>query len=84
MASQTDNRKEFHFSVDDKPFNWPTAQITGNDIRQTANIDPNFQLYLEEPGPDNPDKLISNDQVVDLSTSGSKKFYTVPPATMGF
>jgi len=83
MSDQDAGRKTFKFFVDDKRFEWDKPKITGAQIRELAHIDPNFQLFLEEPGPEKPDRLISNDQEVNLEEPGVEKFYTVPPATFG-
>jgi len=83
MAEHGDEKKKFKIFVDDTQYPWDSPKITGGQIRQLANIDPNFQLFLEEPGPEKPDRLITNDQEVDLTEPGVEKFYTVPPATFG-
>ncbi len=78
-----DGKKKYKFFVDDKEFEVDSKTISGAAIKSLAHVDPAFQLFLEEKGPDKPDRLIKNDDSIDLGQPGVEKFYTVPAATFG-
>jgi hypothetical protein len=75
--------KKFKFKVNDKNFEVDTASITGQQIRQQAQVPPAYQLFLEVPGEKKEDRLIGPGDQVSLGEPGIEKFYTVPPATFG-
>jgi hypothetical protein len=79
----TTHPKEYHFLVDGKRYEWPHQYITGAQLRAVAHIEPNIGIFLEEPGPDKPDRPISDTSSINLAEPGIERFYTVPPATMG-
>ena len=83
MTDERAGRKKYKFFVDDQKYEVDKRTLSGAEIREIAKIDPNYQLFLEEPGPDKPDRLIANDYSVDLEEPGIEKFYTIPPATFG-
>ena len=77
-------KKSYHFFVDGNKFEWPNQNITGAQLRALVRIEPNVGIFLEEHGQDRPDKPINDTSSIDLDEKGGvKKFYTVPPATMG-
>ena len=73
---------KYKFKVDDKEFEVSRPTITGAEIRQIAAVPPAYQLFLEVHG-NTEDRLIGNNDVVDLAAPGVEKLYTVPPATFG-
>ena len=78
----TTHEKQYKFKVNDQEFESDRSNITGNEIRQIAQIPPAYQLFLEVHG-QKEDRIIGNEEVVDLATPGIEKLYTVPPATFG-
>jgi hypothetical protein len=80
---ETGGRKEYKFFVNDVKYEVEKRTLSGAEIRVIANVDPNYQIFLEEPGPQKADRLIANDSSIDLEEPGIEKFYTVPPATFG-
>jgi hypothetical protein len=83
MSDEHAGRKKYKFFVDGKQYETEKKTLSGAEIRAIATVDPNYQLFLEEPGPEKPDKPIANDYSVDLGEPGVEKFYTIPPATFG-
>ncbi len=81
MTTQT---SVFKFRVNDREFESDRPNITGDEIRQIAQVPPAYQLFQEVHGHKAEDKIIGNDDVVDLSAPGIEKLYTVPPATFGY
>jgi len=78
-----DNSNKFKFKVDDVQYESPTAQLTGAQIKQLAQIGGGYQLFLEEPGKKKQDRLINDGDSVDFSQPGIEKLYSVPSATFG-
>lgn len=83
MSNPEHEKKKYKFFVDEKQYEIDERFISGQQIRDKAQIDPSFQLFLEEPGEDKPDRLITAEASIDLAEPGVEKFYTVPPATFG-
>ena len=79
----TKEDKKFVFFVNDKRFDTEKQSLTGAQIKTIAEVDLASQLFLEEKGHDKPDRLIANDQAVDLGLPGVERFYTVAAATFG-
>lgn len=73
--------KTYHFFVDGKKYETDQSSLSGADIKRIAEVNPTYQLFLEEEG-DEPDKPIADSTAVDLS-KGTKHFFAVPPATFG-
>jgi len=82
MMSKADGNK-FKFFVNDTKFEVDQRSMTGAQIKAVAGVDLSFELFLEEPGADRPDRKINDSDSVDLSAPGVEKFYTVPVATFG-
>jgi hypothetical protein len=78
-----DRPKQFKFKVNDQSFESEQSVLTGAQIKAQAQMEPSFQLFLEEPGDDKPDRQIGDTETVDLSEPGIEKFYGIPPATFG-
>jgi hypothetical protein len=83
MSKEHAGRKNYKFFVDGKQYEVEKKTVSGAEIRGIADIDPNYQLFLEDPGPEKPDRQIASDYSVDLDEPGVAKFYTIPPATFG-
>ena len=89
MNAQTDNhgaqsdKKHYPYFVDGKEFNTTDSALTGAQIKsRIPDFDPAYQLVLEGRG-GQPDKVISENDSVDLNVHPPCHFYTVPPATFG-
>jgi hypothetical protein len=76
--------KTYKFKVDDVQFETETAVLTGEQIKQKAQIGGGFQLFLEVPGKKKEDRLVNDTDTVDFSEPGIEKLYSVPAATFGF
>ncbi len=76
-------KHKFKFFVDAKPYETDQVSLTGAQIKATASVQANYQLFLEEVG-DRPDQAISDGETVNLEHEPRPKhFYAVPPATFG-
>jgi hypothetical protein len=73
--------KLHHFFVDAKRYETAQAALTGAQIKATASVPTNYQLFLEEEG-DRPDRPISDGEAVNLADK-VRHFFAVPPATFG-
>jgi hypothetical protein len=69
------------FFVDAREFETAETALTGQQIKAKANVQPTYQLFLEEEG-DRPDRAISDGESVGLEGK-PKHFFAVPPATFG-
>ena len=78
----TTQAKKFKFKVNDQEFESDSATITGREIRQLAQIPSGYQLFQELKG-QREDRMIGDDDTVNLAEPGIEKLYTVPPATFG-
>lgn len=75
MQTQEQGKNGFHIIVDRKPNDWPTATITGLELKNLAGVDPNkYAVYEQVPG--GHDLEIQNTQSVDLSKPGTERFFT--------
>lgn len=79
--SDAHEHKQIEFFVDAKPYTTERKTMTGAEIKAQANVQADYQLFLEEEG-DHPDKPISDEEAVTLSGK-VKHFFAVPPATFG-
>jgi len=68
--------EQLQFMVNDKIFSWPEQFITGKQIREIAGIDSDDKIYLDNVKP-YIDKLIKDDDEVDLARPSIEHFYTV-------
>ena len=75
------DKPPYKFFVDARPYESQEAHLSGLAIKQKADINPQYQLYLEEEG-DKPDKAISDGETVELKGK-DRHFFAVPPATFG-
>ncbi|MFK7060262.1 multiubiquitin domain-containing protein [Flavobacterium oreochromis] len=69
--------KKLVFTVNGKSFQWPDQFITGMQIREVAGIDSDDEIYLNNKKP-YIDRLINNEDEVDLARPTVEHFYTVP------
>jgi hypothetical protein len=63
-----------------KKFVAPKLVMTGAEIKQLGGIPPEYQLFLEVPGP-KPDKGIRDDEKVELKSG--MHFFGVVPGNLG-
>jgi Multiubiquitin len=79
--SEAHDHKKFEFFVDAKRYQADQESLTGAQIKATASVQADYQLFLEEEG-DKPDRPISDNDAIPLSGK-VKHFFAVPPATFG-
>jgi len=72
---------KYIYFIDGKEIVTEHSSLTGQEIKESARIPGEYQLFLEKEG-DEPDEAISDGQTVTLSKP-DKHFYSVPPATFG-
>ena len=68
-------QKILHLMINGVNYKREHPLITGSEIKNLGRIDPSAELYLQSKG-QNPDQLIQDNQVVDLSNPGIEKFYS--------
>ncbi len=71
--------RDFKFTIDNQQKLWGKPIITGKVLRNLANIQPGYALYLEVRG--GQDREITATDIVDLSKQGIERFITVITAT---
>ena len=82
--------KSYQFFIDGKSYESAQRYITGAQVRQMANIEPEYRIFLERHREDNerrshpPDREIAEMYSVDLGKPGEEKFYTLHRPTMDF
>ena len=75
-------KPNYHYFLDGKKVENPTATLTGAEIRAKLPPDQkNYAIYLETQG-DEPDKLVTDGESFPLENH-VPHFFTVPPATFG-
>lgn len=77
-----EKNKKYHYFVDGEKYESEQSSVTGAYI---ISLLPNFEQgysLFEEKGGNDPDELITDTTTVCLDR-GTKRFYTVPPATFG-
>lgn len=72
------NNKVYLLKIDGNSFEWHQSEITGAEIRQLGNIHEDYEILLKIQGHQD-DRLIGNDDSVDLSLPGIEKFYSKEP-----
>ena len=76
-------KKEYHYFVDGKKYTTKDSALTGAQIKaHIPDFNPAYQLVLESRG-GQPDRVIGDNDSVDLNVHPPCQFYTVPPATFG-
>lgn len=61
-------------TVDGKRFDWPVQRISGGILRSLGRVSPDKLIYIERR--DHADRLISDEEVVDLDRAGVEAFYS--------
>ncbi len=69
--------EKLKFTVNEKSFEWADQFITGKQIREIAGIDSDDEIYLDNKKP-YIDKLIKDEDEVDLARPTIEHFYTIP------
>jgi len=72
---------KIEFFVDGTKYETDKKHMSGLEIKTTAGVEGNYQLFLEEEG-DKADRPISDADTVTLE-GHIKHFFAVPPATFG-
>ena len=81
MNSKNNKRKNgFKILVDHKPFYWLEQFISGIQIKELAEADMSFGVWLKVNGPGE-DIPIGDDEQFDLSQPGREHFFTGPTQT---
>jgi len=68
--------KNLQFRVNGMLYDWPDQFITGKQIRKTAGIDFDDEIYLDNVKP-YVDRLIKDEDEVDLARPTIENFYTI-------
>jgi hypothetical protein len=74
------DKTKFSIHIDGQEYHVDQESMTGSDLKQVANKDPQFQIFLEGHGND-PDQQIGDAEALQIKSG--MHFYTVPPATFG-
>jgi len=64
--------------INETPYEVDDKSMSGAELKVLASVPPEYKLFLEKPGDDQP---IGDDQSVKLHKD--MKFYSLPPATFG-
>lgn len=71
------NNKEYRIMVDGKNYKWDKQEINGAEIRMIGLIPKDNQIFLKIHNQD--DRLIGDDDKVDLAKPGVEQFYSKIP-----
>ncbi|WP_061959685.1 multiubiquitin domain-containing protein [Cupriavidus pauculus] len=63
----------YRMTIDGQRVDWPARKISGAIIRQLGRVPDSKAIYYEQQ--DQPDQLIQNDTILDLSATGVEAFY---------
>lgn len=66
--------------IDNRPFEHENKLITAREIKEKAEIDSSYGVWLKVNGPE-PDREIIGDESIDLSQPGREHFFTGPKTT---
>ena len=84
LETPTDDGKviplHINIFINGKKFVAPKPIMTGAELKHLGQIPPEYQLFLEVPGPD-PDKGIRDDEQVSLKSG--MRFFGVVPGNLG-
>lgn len=82
--SEEQHSEKYFFFADNVKYDSDLPTLTGAQIKaKIANWDPTYSLLLEGHGKD-PDRLISDSEIVSLEKeNGPLRFTRVPPANFG-
>jgi hypothetical protein len=67
--------RTFKFTIDNRQLDWGKPVISGKIVRQLADVQPGYAVYLEVRG--GQDREISDTDLIDLSKPGIERFITV-------
>jgi len=82
-ANIGERHPEYTYFVDGKLYRSESSALTGAQIKaRIPDFNPQYQLVLESRD-GKPDKIISNEETVDLNVHPPCQFYIAPPATFG-
>lgn len=74
------SERSFFFTIDGRRIEWGKPLITGLELKQRAGINPaSYDVWLEVRGAQ--DRLIANNEFVDLQGQGVERFFTDKRAT---
>lgn len=74
-ANEDHKKNSYQIIVDQKPHKWEEPIITGLQIKQLAGVDPaTYDAWQDVPGPE--DVLLNDNTKVDLTKSGTERFFT--------
>lgn len=63
----------YHLMINGTNYKWEQPLIKGSEIKQLGGIEPTAKLYLKGKG-NQPDEMITDDQLITLSNPGIEKF----------
>jgi ferredoxin len=67
--------RSFRFVIDGRRFEWGAPFITGYKLKQLAQVDPKtYGIWLEVRGDE--DRLVADNELIDLSAEGVERFFT--------
>lgn len=67
--------RSFTLVIDGRRFSWGAPMITGLKLKQLAQVDPKtYGIWLEVRGCE--DRLVADDELVDLQAKGVERFFT--------
>ena len=75
-----DDKTKFAIHIDGQVYHVEQSSMTGSELKQIANKEPQFQIFLEGQG-NSPDTQIGDAEAITIKSG--LHFYTVPPATFG-
>ena len=69
------DKKTYHFKIDNTPYSWAQQFITGAEVRSVGpGIPESMDLFIKVKG--KPGSLVANEDVIDLADAGIEKFYS--------
>jgi hypothetical protein len=69
------DKKKYHFKIDNTPYTWDQQFITGAEVRSVGpGIPESMDLFIKVKG--KPGSLVANEDVIDLANAGIEKFYS--------
>jgi len=69
------DKKKYHFKIDNTPYPWDQQFITGAEVRGVGpGIPEDMDLFVKIKG--KPGRLVANDDRFDLDDAGIEKFYS--------
>lgn len=69
------DKKKYHFKIDNTSYPWDQQFITGTEVRSVGpGIPEDMDLFVKIQG--KPGRLVANDDRFDLSDAGIEKFYS--------